>query len=265
MTKLFTRIAPFVFCLVALPALAGERLVVVGGGNRDAEAMKRFVDWAGGANGRIVYVPWATSVPDESLAGFVKDVEPHGAKVVEMLPLAPLTPEKAQAARAMLAAATGVFFSGGDQAKHMAAFAEAPELLALVRERFRAGVVMGGTSAGAAVMSDPMITGEGDFTVLDGDKVETKPGLGLLPGVIVDQHFVKRQRQNRLFGLVLKHGLPGLGVDEDTAALVTDSRVVEAVGAGSVWFVEGRPGPAFRLEILRPGDRFDLQTRQRLP
>ena len=63
-----------------------------------------------------------------------------------------------------------------------------------------------------------MITGGGDHTVLDGQKVEVRAGLGLLPGVILDQHFLKRQRQNRLFGLVLDHPrLLGVGVDEGTA------------------------------------------------
>lgn len=265
MTRCSRVVAALLLGLAASAAQAGERLVVVGGGNRDAAAMKRFVEWAGGQKSRIVFVPWATSVPDESLDGFLKDVEPHGGRTVTALPLAPLTEEKRKAAREMLEQATGVFFCGGDQVKHMAAFAEAPELLALVRERYRAGVVMGGTSAGAAVMSDPMITGEGDFTVIDGEKVETKPGLGLLPGVIVDQHFVKRQRQNRLFGLVLKHGLPGMGVDEDTAAMVTDNRQVEVIGAGSVLFVEPKPGPALLVHLLRNGDRFDLQKRERLP
>ncbi len=73
----------------------------------------------------------------------------------------------------------------------------------ILKLRYDAGTVFGGTSAGAAIMSSQMITGEGDFTVIDGKKVQTSLGLGLLPDdVIVDQHFIKRQRQNRLFGLI---------------------------------------------------------------
>ena len=141
-----------------------------------------------------------------------------------------------------LASATGVFFTGGDQARIMDVLAD-PELLAAVRTRHAEGVVFGGTSAGAAVMSLRMITGEGDFTVLDGDQVVVREGLGLVPGVIVDQHFVKRQRENRLFGLVLKHPEErGVGIEEDTALLVTNGRQAEVVGKGPVLWWTPRAG-----------------------
>jgi cyanophycinase len=134
-------------------------------------------------------------------------------------------------------------------------------LLQAIRARHRAGVVFGGTSAGTAVMSARMITGEGDFTVLDGDKVEVRPGLGLLPGVIVDQHFLKRQRQNRLFGLVLKHPEErGVGIDEG-AALVVHGHEAEVVG-GFVMVVDARTEPGTLLVTVVPaGGRFDLARR----
>ena len=129
-----------------------------------------------------------------------------------------------------------------------------PELLAAVKARFAAGVVFGGTSAGAAVMSARMITGEGDFTVIDGDKVEVRPGLGLLEGAIVDQHFVKRQRENRLFGLVLKHPEErGVGIDEDTALLVTGGRYAEVVGKGPVMLVDAKGPDRLAITLLRAG------------
>jgi cyanophycinase len=115
-----------------------------------------------------------------------------------------------------------------------------PELLAATKARFAAGVVFGGTSAGAAVMSLRMITGEGDFTVIDGNEVEVRPGLGLVEGVIVDQHFVRRQRENRLFGLVLKYpGERGVGIDEETALLVPEGPP-EVVGKVIVILVDAR-------------------------
>jgi cyanophycinase len=113
-------------------------------------------------------------------------------------------------------------------------------------------------------MSKIMITGDGDFTVLDGTKVETREGLGLLPGAIVDQHFLKRQRQNRLFGLVLMHPEElGVGVNEDAALLVTDGRHGEAVD-GNVMIVDGKGGrDELKLTVLRPGEKFDLVQRRR--
>jgi cyanophycinase len=111
-----------------------------------------------------------------------------------------------------------------------------------------------------------MITGEGDFTVIDGRKVEIAPGLGLLPGVVLDQHFVKRQRQNRLFGLVLdRPGLLGVGVDEATAILVRDETRADVVGRGQVLVVDGRAGGGrLRVDVLRDGQAFDLRRRRRL-
>ena len=103
-------------------------------------------------------------------------------------------------------------------------------------------------------MSARMITGEGDFTVIDGDKVEVRPGLGLLEGVIVDQHFVKRQRENRLFGLVLKHPEErGVGIDEDTALLVTGGRYAEVVGKGPVMLVDATGPDRLAITLLRAG------------
>jgi cyanophycinase len=159
-----------------------------------------------------------------------------------------------------LARATGVFFTGGDQARIMDVLADAALLTAL-KARFAAGVAFGGTSAGAAVMSARMITGEGDFTVIDGDEVEVRPGLGLVEGVIVDQHFVTRQRENRLFGLVLKHpGERGVGIDEETALLVSGGRYAEVVGKGPVMLVDAKGPDRLEITLLRAGQTTDLRT-----
>jgi cyanophycinase len=94
--------------------------------------------------------------------------------------------------------------------------------------------------------------------------VETRPGLGLLPGTIVDQHFVKRQRENRLFALVLAHPEElGVGIDEGTALLVEDGRRGSVVGDGVVMLVDGRSTPgALVVRLARPGQAVDLLTRQ---
>jgi cyanophycinase len=140
------------------------------------------------------------------------------------------------------------------------------ELADALRARYREGAVFGGTSAGTACMSGVMITGGGDQTVVDGQKVEVRAGLGLLPGVILDQHFLKRQRQNRLFGLVLdRPRLLGVGVDEGTALAVSDNRHAEVVGPGPVMVVDAVVGTDdLVVSLLRPGESFDLKTRQRI-
>jgi cyanophycinase len=252
----------------ALAAAPPEtRLVIVGGGDRPTEAMARFVLWAGGASSRLLVVPWASIEPKESCERILEELRPHAPGTATCAPLAPLDAkgkvgrlDASSRARFLLdlAASTGVFFTGGDQARIMDVLADA-ELLRAVRDRHAAGVVFGGTSAGAAVMSLRMITGEGDFTVIGGDQVEVREGLGLLPGVIVDQHFVKRQRENRLFGLILKHREErGVGIDEDTAILVTGGRHAEVVGKGPVLLVDAVGPDKLQVTILRSGQTVDL-------
>jgi cyanophycinase len=268
---------------LALPTLAGllaatlataatpeRRLVIVGGGERPPVALARFVEWAGGASARLLVVPWASAEPKESCDALVAELLVHGPRETVCAPAEPLDDKgKAgpldPASRALflqeLGAAGGVFFSGGDQARIMDVLADA-EVLAAVRKRHEAGVVFGGTSAGAAVMSLRMITGDGDFTVIDGGKVVVREGLGFVPGVIVDQHFVKRQRENRLFGLVLQHPEErGVGIEEDTAILVTGGRHAEVVGKGPVLLVDAKGRDKLLVTLLRSGQTVDLKRR----
>ncbi len=235
-------------------------LVVVGGGERPRVAMQRFVEWAGGPRARILVVPWASAEPVASYGGLSEDLEPLRPAAVEMAPLAPLDGEGRARFLTLLGQATGVFFGGGDQSRIMDVLAD-PGLLAAVRARHRAGAAFGGTSAGAAVTSRIMITGEGDFTTIDAARVVTREGLGLVPGVIVDQHFLKRSRQNRLFALVLAFPRElGVGIDEDAAILVREG-MADVVG-GPVMLVDGaeRPG-ALVVRLVRPGGRFALPAR----
>ena len=129
-----------------------------------------------------------------------------------------------------------------------------------------------------------MLTGEGDFTVLRGGNVEVKEGLGYVTEAILDQHFVARQRQNRLISVVLEHPeLPGIGVDEKTAIWIRPDRTFEVLGEGWVMIFDARQsavrsdGPVGAMEkpklatdeivtrILISGDRFDLKSGKVLP
>jgi cyanophycinase len=255
----------------AVGAPAERRLVIVGGGERPREAMARFVEWGGGPAARLVVVTWSSIEPKETCAAILAELRDHKPGLAECAPFArldakgkagPLDAESRARFLGQLAAATGVFFSGGDQARIMDVLADA-ELLRAVRERHAQGVVFGGTSAGAAALASRMITGDGDFTVIDGDQVAVREGLGLAPGLIIDMHFVKRQRQNRLFGLVLKHpDERGVGIDEDTALLVTGGRHAEVVGKGPVLLVDAAGPDRLEVTILRSGQSVDLQQRR---
>jgi cyanophycinase len=135
--------------------------------------------------------------------------------------------------------ATFIWFPGGDQNRLMKAF-ENTGIPDAIRARYAEGALVGGTSAGAAVMSRVMITGEADLQSITAGKTETAPGLALFPQVIVDQHFLKRQRANRLISVVLDHpGLVGVGIDETTAIFVTGN-AFEVLGKNSVVIIDAR-------------------------
>lgn len=251
-------------CFFKLSA-QGQHLVIVGGGTRPAEAMSRFVKWAGGKEkARILIIPWATAEPEESFKYLKEDIAPLGPQHIELAPIAPFDAEKRAKFLNQLQNATGVFFTGGDQVRIMEVLKDGALLDALKQKYMNGGAVFGGTSAGTAIMSQKMITGEGDFTVIDAGKVQTIQGLGLLPAnVIVDQHFIKRQRQNRLFGLVMENRENlGLGIDEDTAVLLTGNRFGEVVGTGKVMMIDARTkNNSLTIYLVNSGERLDLQKR----
>ncbi len=260
------KLMPLVTLLLFVSSTGGHaapvrRLVLFGGGERPPEAMARFVAWAGGGTARLLVVPWASDEPKESCEAIVADLHAQGAGEVACAPGMPLDAGKTADVRTALRRATGVFFTGGDQARIMDVLADTT-LLAAMRSGYEAGVAFAGTSAGTAVMSLLMITGKGDFTVIDGKQVGVRPGLGLLRGVIVDQHFVKRQRENRLFGLVLDHpSQRGVGIDEGTALLVTDGHEAEVQGPGLVVLVDAAGRDQLEVRLLRSGRRFDLRRK----
>jgi len=211
-------------------ATAGHLLIVGGGPIPDA-IEKRFVELAGGVGkARIVVFPMASQDPDAGKE-MTKDFQGMGAQAERIvLDRAGATEEAAR----RLDGVTGIWFGGGDQSRLTAALQGTPVERA-IHERYRAGAVVGGTSAGAAVMSTPMITGDekrpggsrppkdlddssSAFMTIARDNIVTKEGFALLPGAIVDQHFVRRRRLNRLISVVLEYpGLVGVGIDESTA------------------------------------------------
>lgn len=241
-----------------------RHLVIVGGGDHPPEAMAQLHTWAGQDKARLLVIPWATAEPQENFQILVDDFAASaGPPQLEMAPLAPLDASSRHHFLQQLKACSGVWFSGGDQVKIMNVLQDR-ELLQAMRAKYESGTVFAGTSAGCAIMSMRMLTGETDLTRLDGRQVEIREGLGLLPGhVIVDQHFIKRQRQNRLFGLVLEHpDSMGVGIDEDTAILVSDGRQARVVGRSQVMTVIPQKTPQqLLLNIYRSGQQFDLEPR----
>lgn len=248
---------------VAQCVFAQQRLLVVGGGERPEAAVEKFIAWSGGTKARLLMITWASGVPEESFDALKKDFSAKPTEAIEHAAMRPLDPDKRAKFIEQLKNATGVFFSGGDQNRIMDVLAD-EELLKLVRAKYAAGTPFGGTSAGAAAMSDPMMTGDADLKILDGTKVGVRKGLGLIPNVIFDQHFLVRQRHNRLFGLIIVNPkMLGIGIDEDTAVLIEDNRTLQVVGKTQVMFVHSANGrQPYSVSFLPSEMRFDLKKRR---
>ena len=131
--------------------------------------------------------------------------------------------------------------------------------------------IIGGTSAGAAVMSEIMITGDGDFTKLAAGNIVSEPGLGFIKDYIIDQHFVVRQRNNRLLSLVIEKRKTGIGIDESTAIVLYPDDTFKVYGKGQVLVYDPRDAvqkyagsqnlamEGIKLSVLKDGDIFDLK------
>ncbi len=174
--------------------------------------------------------------------------------------------------------ATGVFFSGGDQLRITSQIGDTP-LEARIREIYEAGGVIAGTSAGASVMCETMLVkGHSEESYRIGD-LRMAPGLGLIRGVIIDQHFAERGRIGRLLGAVAKNPrYIGVGIDENTAIVVEHGVQFRVLGSGAVYVVDGQTVSRsniaeakedrtlsiydVRLHVLSQGDGFDLMLRQ---
>jgi cyanophycinase len=233
------------------------RLVAVGGGRTSADIVKKTLELAGGDAAVVVVLPQASRSSDGTASAQMW--KEAGAKKVSVLDLS-----DPKAAVALVKEASLVWMPGGDQAELMKAL-EKTGVPEAIRERHRAGAVVGGTSAGAAALSKVMIAG---YAGRDSEKPQLAEGLGVWPEAIVDQHFVARGRMTRLLAAVLeKPDLVGVGVDESTAAVVSGGEV-EVVGKGTVTIIDargakrekGEPAAAtdVKVHVLKAGMKTDL-------
>ncbi len=252
-----------VVCL-ATSVFGVEHLVLIGGGSIPQQAVDRFSEWSGGNAGRVLTIDWAGG---EGPDGPRKRKMGKGAAEEMTAPLASQLPTKKAEFLAQLGRATAVFFTGGQQHRVMDVLVKYPDLLEALRKRYAEGVTFGGTSAGTAIMSRTMITGDGEIDVIRKGAMTTREGLGLLPDVILDQHFIKRQRQNRVFSVLLdSRETLALGIDQGNAISVEGNRFAEVVGPGQVMVFDSRAQEGkVTIELLTAGMHYDLLLRKSAP
>ncbi|TME84578.1 MAG: cyanophycinase [Chloroflexi bacterium] len=257
-------------------------VIIIGGAEdkvRDRVILTRFVSLAGGADARIMVISTASSLGAEAgerYRGIFRDLNVASIRTLHAVSRSQANDEKS----AMVARdATGIFLTGGNQLR-LSSTIGGTRLADAILERFRQGAVVAGTSAGASAMSSHMIAFGASGATPKQRMAQIAAGLGVLPGVIVDQHFQQRNRLGRLLSLIAQNpSLLGLGVDEDTAGVVGPDHVLEVIGRGSITIVDGTHSETDAWEVgghrplmisnvvlhsLPSGYRFDLRRRERL-
>jgi len=257
-------------------------LLIIGGAEeklRQRQILSRFASLAGGPAGKVAIVSTASSLGDEATELYKSLFGQLG--IPDIVGLRPITREEANdpALAAQLKDTTGIFMTGGNQLR-LSSVIGGTALGKMIIDRHRHGAIVAGTSAGASAISSHMVAFGTSGTSPKQRMTQMSAGLGLLPGVIIDQHFEQRNRIGRLLALIAQSpALIGMGVDEDTAALVSPSGVMEVLGKGSVTILDPArlETDAYEVKRHRPimvsgvilhslpsGYRFDLRRRRLL-
>jgi cyanophycinase len=247
------------------------------------EILERFVDLAGGKKARVAIIPTASDDPQRSGDGYASLFCEMGVREADWLRVERREDANGEPALSLLREATGLFITGGDQAR-LVELLVGTLVMECIRMRNADSVIVAGTSAGASILSALMMAGG---TGVGGDSnesaarkgmVDVVAGFGLLQDIIIDQHFSQRGRLGRLLSVFAgTPGLIGIGLDEDTAVLIDREGTLEALGSNMVTIVDGRntisdyfdrqDGEVLTitgssLHVLAGGRRFDVDARQ---
>ncbi len=256
-------------------------LVPIGGAEkklRDRAILRRFLQVCGGDASRIAVIPTASQLA-ETGPRYVELFLELGAKEAQSLPFE----DRVDCTRAdwleVLQKATGVFITGGNQLR-LSTTIGGTAVADLLRIRHNTeGLTVGGTSAGASILSEHMIAYGDEGSTPRSDMVSLAPGFGLTHEFIVDQHFQERDRLGRLLTALAFNPRPiGIGLDEDTAAFISPEDQLEVVGSGAITVIDPsdmayssldsarRHDPVsilgIRLHMLTHGCLFDIRSRE---
>jgi cyanophycinase len=216
-------------------------LLAIGGAedkSRDRIILRRFVELSGGDDARISVIPTASRIPDagEQYRSIFDDL---GVENIDVLDIRSREDADDPAVVDILQQSSGIFMTGGNQVR-LARILGRSGTADAIADRNRSGVPVAGTSAGASVLSSVMVAGGQSGPTPRQKMAKLSRGLGLIDSVIIDQHFTERNRVSRLVAMVSYNpGLLGVGVDEDTAALISPEGYIEVIGRGSVLIVDG--------------------------
>jgi cyanophycinase len=245
------------------PASAPKGTLVAIGGNEDKTddmvILRRTLEAVRGEAKNAIVVAAASREPVEASRPYLRAFEDLGLEHVRPLDLQSRREVEEERTLRRLREADVVYFTGGDQLR-LADALRGSEALSILRQRYQSGAVIAGTSAGAAAMSATMIARGDPEEGLSKGNVELDEGLGLIPNVIVDTHFIQRGRFSRLLEAVAHHPeLLGIGIAEDTAFVLREGRYLEVVGSDNVIVVDGREIRDTNTREARRGENLTVE------
>lgn len=256
----------------------GKGSLIIIGGREDKEkgmAILRAFCQRLPRNAKLCIATVASQVGDELWDIYRKAFKKIGIKNVTHLSMVDRREAVDREAMKAVDGADGLFFTGGDQLKITSELGGTP-VLDKIFELYNAGGVIGGTSAGASVMSETMLVGGvSNGSVRLGQKASMAPGLGLVKNMIIDQHFAERGRISRLMAAVaLNPKFLGIGIDEDTAVVMDGAEEFHVIGAGAVYIIDAHEATGsnvsesdedatlsffnVKVHVLSEGDKFDV-------
>lgn len=243
----------------------------------DQDVLKRFLEVSGGKKARVVIIPTASSLEDTGRR-YEKIFKKLGAQEARALNVASRDQANKEEWLRFVDEADAIFITGGNQLRLSTILGGTPMARAIRRANAR-GATVGGTSAGAAILSEHMIAHGEEGTTPKAGMVTLSPGFGLTNRFIIDQHFRQRDRLGRLLtALAYNPFAVGLGLDEDTGAFIDGGGTLTVVGRGAITLVDvaelehsslaetsnGKPVSLtnVRLHVLVAGGTYNLETRK---
>lgn len=282
MKKLLLLFIILIFFLPLSFAQTKGHLVIIGGGDKPVYISKKIYDLAGVNNPRVVIIPNASAYKKESVGYAIDDFKEAGFKNIDYVMCDSLTVD-ADSNLEKLNNTNVVYFCGGDQT-NLTRDLLGSKLLEKIKQIYKSGGVVCGTSAGAAVMSKVMLTGNElvnkdstrPYNAILKNNIETLQGFGFVTNAIIDQHFLLRKRNNRLISVVLAHpDLVGFGIDQSTSIIVNPDNTIEVLGESLVMVYDATKAKNFkvdknehlsasnlRLHILSSGEKYNLNTKE---
>ncbi len=268
-------------------------LIPIGGnedkGSEDAEQyhlefiedgiLSRVVRESGGSSAKIIVIPTASSIPEQVGKNYIEAFDRLGCHNVDVMDIRSRSQSEEARNISLIEQANCIMFSGGNQSKITAKIGETT-IHRILKERFqKENLVIAGTSAGAMCMSQEMITGGSSKEAFVKGAVKMDQGMGFLPNLIIDSHFIRRGRFGRLAEAIAKYPkLLGVGLAEDTGLVIKNCHTFEVIGSGMVILFDprklkhnnervlkvGTPMSLTNLKthVLANGDRFNIVKRK---